>query len=190
MAGRVVITADVTGSPVAAERDAAAAARGYLRYLSCGWPRTGSCRPVPSGTRVRSYDEYVLPSVHQLPPPWVRFGLYRLAAGLLVGFLVQFAFLALGLVRLISGRIKGPCTSYRRGVAANRSRRAVSNPRRINPDRFRAGDGWLRPGRMANPNVPFCAGTSSASHLTRLPRDLRCRRGDGAAVQAPAQVAA
>jgi len=108
MAGRVVFTANVTGNPVAAEQDAAAVARGYLRYLSCGWPRTGSCRPVPSGTRVHSYPAHVLSSIHEVPPPWVRFGLYGLVAGLLVGFLVQLAFLAHGLVRLISGRIKRP----------------------------------------------------------------------------------
>jgi hypothetical protein len=108
MAGRVVFTANVTGNPVAAEQDAAAVAHGYLRYLSCGWPGTGSCRPIPSGTRVHSYPAYVLPSIHQVPAPWVRFGLYGLVAGLLVGFLVQLAFLAHGLVRLISGRVKRP----------------------------------------------------------------------------------
>jgi hypothetical protein len=47
-----------------------------------------------------------LPSVHQVPLLWVRFD--GLGAGLLVGFLVQLAFLALGLVRQMLGRIKGP----------------------------------------------------------------------------------
>jgi hypothetical protein len=37
-----------------------------------------------------------------------RFGLYGLVAGLLVGFLTQLVFLALGLVRRISGLIKRP----------------------------------------------------------------------------------
>ena len=103
-----MITANVMGNPLAAEKDAAAVAHGYLRYLSCGWPRADSCRPVPSGTHVRSYPAYVIPSVHEVPPPWVRFGLYGLVAGFLLGFLVQLTFLALGLVRLISGRVKRP----------------------------------------------------------------------------------
>jgi len=104
----VVIRAIVTGTPAAAEREASAVAHGYLRYLSCSWPWTGYCVPLPAGTSVRSYPTSLYAPYPEVPPPWVRFGLAGLAAGLLAGWLVQLVFLALGLVRLIARRIKGP----------------------------------------------------------------------------------
>jgi hypothetical protein len=79
-----------------------------MKQNACGWPMTDSCRPIPSGTRVHSYPAHVYAPLREVPPPWVRFGLYGLVARLLVGFLTQLVFLAFGLVRLISGLIKRP----------------------------------------------------------------------------------
>jgi hypothetical protein len=110
----VGIVATVMGNPVAAERDASAVAHGYLRYLSCGWPRSPAvCRPMPPGTGVaRVSAAHVWDPLREVPPRWVRFGLYGLVAGVLLGLLTLLVRglvrLVRGVVRLNPGRSKGP----------------------------------------------------------------------------------